>query len=111
MTKEQIIKLLGCFWNDAIRWNGEQKDKKEAFDLVTSVLCPHERNIHGLSEVKALQDHECHWYIVPNDLAFYFHEDTCNVDLIDSGEFDEKWGRYRTGGDLNLIQLWAELRS
>jgi hypothetical protein len=29
--------------------------------------------------------------------------------MTDSGEFDRKWGQYMTGGDLNLIQLWAEI--
>lgn len=37
-------------------------------------------------------------------------------EIIESGlanvmkhQFDDKWGKYRTGGDLNLVQLWAEL--
>jgi len=30
--------------------------------------------------------------------------------MIDSGQFDDKWGKYRTGGDLNLVQLYAVIK-
>jgi hypothetical protein len=28
--------------------------------------------------------------------------------MADSGEFDNKWGKYRTGGDLNLVPLYIK---
>lgn len=34
------------------------------------------------------------------------NEDLSNEDLCDSGEFDSKYSQYRTGGDLNNIQLY-----
>lgn len=62
-----------------------------------------------LQPVKALKDESGHWYVIPAVLAGEFLADEQNEDLIDSGEFDAKWSKYRTGGDLNLVQLWAEV--
>lgn len=38
-----------------------------------------------------------------------FHNDELDDELVDSGEFDNKWRKYRTGGDLNNTQLYAEV--
>ena len=50
------------------------------------------------------------WYIVPEDFYKSFMDDylvqVFTPSLID---FDAKWGKYKTGGDLNLVQLWAEI--
>ena len=55
-------------------------------------------------KVKAVKDDSGHWYIIPSELSDNFYND-----LEDDGflGFDEKYGKYRTGGDLNLIQLYA----
>jgi hypothetical protein len=58
-------------------------------------------------KVKAIQDDSYHWYVIPNELYDEFLIDEQNEDMIDSGEFDAKWDEYRTGGDLNLIQLYT----
>ena len=60
-------------------------------------------------KVKILQDDSGHWYIIPNELYDEFCLDEQNEEMIYDGEFDEKWGKYRTGGDLNLVQLYAEI--
>lgn len=62
-----------------------------------------------MKKVKAIQDESGHWYVIPNDLLDEFAEDEENESMVDSGKFDEKWDKYRTGGDLNLVQLWAEM--
>lgn len=62
-----------------------------------------------LQEVKAVQDDSGHWYVIPNGLLESFRKDEQNEDFVDSGKFDEKYGKYMTGGDLNLIQLYAEI--
>lgn len=49
---------------------------------------------------------DSHWYIIPNVLYEEFRKDSNNEELIDSGQFDDKWGVYMTGGDLNLVQLY-----
>ena len=62
-----------------------------------------------MEKVKAVKDESGHWYIIPNDLLDEFADDEENESMIDSGKFDEKWGKYRTGGGLNLVQLWVEM--
>ncbi len=61
-----------------------------------------------MKKVKAVKDDSSHWFIIPNDLYENFLKDIDNEDMIDNGEFDNKYGKYRTGGDLNLIQLYIE---
>ena len=59
-------------------------------------------------KVKAMTDDSGHWYVLPNELADSFGFDLETEDLADSGYFDTRYGKYRTGGDLNNIQLYAE---
>lgn len=49
------------------------------------------------------------WYVVPLDEFEDFLFDSKDDELLESGDFDNIWGKYQTGGDLNLIQLWAEM--
>lgn len=56
-----------------------------------------------------VQDESSDWFVIPKDLYFEFRKDERNEDLVDSGQFDQKWGDYRTGGDINLVQLYAEV--
>ena len=44
-----------------------------------------------------------------NYLLEEFESDLLNEDLEESGEFGEKYDQYRTHGDLNNIQLYAEI--
>ena len=60
----------------------------------------------GWVKVKAIKDESGHWYVIPNELLSDFIKDESNEDMVDSGEFDDKYGQYRTGGHLNLIQLY-----
>ena len=62
-----------------------------------------------IEKVKAVQDNDSHWYIIPNHLIEEFESDLLNEDLEESGEFGEKYYQYRTNGDLNNIQLYAEI--
>lgn len=63
----------------------------------------------NLVKVQAVQDDSGHWYVIPNELKDEFNSDSENWEMCDSGEFDTKYGEYMTGGDLNLIQLWANV--
>ena len=65
--------------------------------------------IKVMKKVKVITDESGHWYVIPNDLIDDFYKDSEDNSMIDSGEFDSKWGIYRTGGDLNLVQLYAEI--
>ena len=62
-----------------------------------------------LQAVIATQDESGHWYVIPNYLEKEFDEDSENYEFCESGEFDNKYGEYRTGGCLNLVQLYAEI--
>lgn len=61
-----------------------------------------------MKKAYAVQDESCHWYVIPLERKEEFSADNGNEDMVDSGAFDDKWGKFRTGGDLNLIQLYAE---
>lgn len=65
-----------------------------------------------LQKVKIVTDNDGHWYVLPNELITEFLEDletmSGDEDYIDSGEFDNKYFQYRTGGDLNLVQLYIK---
>lgn len=63
-----------------------------------------------MRKVSAVTDGEGHWYIIPSELLDKFHQ------LLNKGyegddyeEFSAVFDEYRTGGDLNLIQLYAEI--
>ena len=50
------------------------------------------------------------WYIGPDELYVEFHTDyLTEIFSLKSIDFDAKWGKYKTGVDLNLVQLWAEI--
>lgn len=63
-----------------------------------------------MERVKAVTDDDGHRYIIPYETIDEFYSDQENEDMVDSGSFDNKWGKYRTGGDLNIAQLWAEIK-
>jgi hypothetical protein len=55
-------------------------------------------------KVKAVQDDSGHWYLIPNELVDTFYGD----DVMEIDNFDDKYSRYKTGGDLNLVQLYIK---
>lgn len=59
-----------------------------------------------MEPVKVVQDDSGHWYVIPADLGDSFDEDLQDED----SDFDEKYGKYRTGGGPNLVQLFAKLK-
>lgn len=58
--------------------------------------------------VIAIEDGDGHWHIIPKHAAQAFDTDLQDEKLVESGEFDNRWGKYRTGGDLNLTQLFIK---
>jgi hypothetical protein len=71
-----------------------------------------------MKKVIAVQDDSCHWYVIPARLKSKWNElteimessssDSEEYDLAES-EFIMMFDSYRTGGDLNNIQLYAKL--
>lgn len=69
-----------------------------------------------MKAVVALQDYDCHWYVIPKDMEeeFYRLQEKVNSDdyphrYDDEEEFEETFSKYKTGGDLNLVQLYADI--
>lgn len=61
-----------------------------------------------LIKVYATKDNDGHWFVIPAEMIDDFRR------LRDGGEktedeFIEKYSDYMTGGDLNNVQLYAEL--
>jgi hypothetical protein len=61
-----------------------------------------------MEKVKAIKDESGHWYVLPIYLVDDFYKDEQDENFVDSGKFDNKYGKYMTGGDLNLIQLYVD---
>lgn len=63
-----------------------------------------------LKEVKAVQDGDCHWFVIPADRIEEFHRLLYDGELKDDySEFEDQFGQYATGGDLNNIKLYADI--
>lgn len=66
--------------------------------------------MQNLKAVLALRDDAGHWYVIPKELREEWNRITDYSYQSDNwDEFEEKFGNYRTGGDLNNTQLYAEL--
>lgn len=64
-----------------------------------------------MKPVKAIQDDAGHWYLIPNELVSKFHElmeKVYDMDYDAMSECDNLFSQYRTGGDLNNVQLYIE---
>ena len=62
-----------------------------------------------LQKVNAVQDSDCHWYIIPEDMLPKFQQLNSSSDPEAEYEFIDLFDQYRTGGDVNNIQLYAEI--
>lgn len=86
----------------------------------------------NLIKVVAVQDYDSHWYVIPKELESRFYFDLAELsekrDTIDDfdeegqeemwdivealeGSFLEKYSKFATGGDLNCIQLYADIEN
>lgn len=63
----------------------------------------------ALQKVIAVQDDDCHWYVIPAWMENEFHMlEELGFEEDDHSEFEATFSKYRTGGDLNLVQLYAD---
>ncbi len=59
-------------------------------------------------KVKIVSDGN-HDYIIPNKLDEEFYNDLEDEEFVDSGKFDDKYRKYRTGGSINsATQLYTK---
>lgn len=63
----------------------------------------------NLKKVKAVKE-DGHWYVIPDSEFTIFYEMEEQGEADEWNSFNERFSQYRTGGDLNLIQLWAEIK-
>jgi len=104
MNKQELIEML----RSKIEYANDIQNT--TFDIFVSVATDLLRELEETPmEVKAWTDDSGHWYIIPNDIEDEFINDLADEEMVDSGQFDNKYGQYRTGGDLNNIQLYADL--
>ena len=55
-------------------------------------------------QIYVTQDDSGHWYVIPYNLREKFE-----IDLYEDEEyFDDKYGKFRTNGDINNIKLFVE---
>ena len=64
-------------------------------------------------KIKVVQDDSGHWYTIPNELFDEFINISDDIENNEDDqkyidEFEDKFSHYRTGGDLNIKQLWIE---
>lgn len=63
-----------------------------------------------MTKVYVLQDESSHWYLIPNEEVEMFYkllEESYN-DYEAQDEFEIRFSKYRTGGDLNNKQLYIK---
>lgn len=95
----------GLFWSDVQGCYEEECNKLPP--LPTSKYKVEE----PFKKVKVTQDDSGHWYLIPNELYGEFNslcEKADNGDYDAMNEVYDKFGIYRTGGDLNNIQLYTK---
>jgi hypothetical protein len=62
-----------------------------------------------LQEVAAVQDDDGHWYVIPKWEMSTFYEMAEDGEIDEWVSFNERFSQYRTGGGLNLKQLFAKI--
>lgn len=62
-----------------------------------------------MKKVYAVQDDDCHWYVIPFEMADEFNSDLEGLSDENIDEWEGKYGQYMTGGDLNNTPLYAEI--
>ncbi len=64
----------------------------------------------NLQKVVAIQDNDSHWYVIPDfKRGMFRHLLSLAETKDDYDEFEDAFSQYRTGGDLNNTQLYAEI--
>ncbi len=69
-----------------------------------------------LQRVYCTEDDDGHWYVLPIALREEFHTMLAEIEELEYEDrenaydaFNEKFCMYETGGDLNLVELYAKI--
>jgi hypothetical protein len=97
-------------------FNGCCNDK--SLDVKPADCQPGKNKVMNLRAVSVVRDDNAHWYVIPKELHEEFRsllEKSTDTSLKDDEMYDaqnkfiEKFSQYMTGGDLNNVQLYAEI--
>jgi hypothetical protein len=100
LTKlEEFLESIGWSDDDEVRQSELMKLYEEASAK------------KNLQRVIAVQDGDGHWYIIPEWMRneFFMLLGLNEAGEDDFEEFNETFEKYFVGGDLNLVQLWADI--
>ena len=109
---KNVLESLKLLDNDNANLFSMERD----IDLLTFALSKLEQKYNNMIPVVALTDDAGHWYVIPANKAEEFSEllEECQSIAESEGDVHElenlfisKFSHYKTGGDLNLIQLYA----
>lgn len=62
-----------------------------------------------MERVYCIQDNDGHWYVIPYEQREEFQSDLDGLYDENYDEWDDKYAHYMTGGDLNLVELYAKI--
>lgn len=62
-----------------------------------------------MERVYAVQDQYRHWYVIPYEQREEFQSDLDGLSDENIYEWEDKYAHYMTGGDLNLVELYAKI--
>ena len=114
MTDQELIQTakqaMEDLWNSN---NGKLMDYEQSAYNCLRLLC--EKVEEPCIPVFVTTDDSGHWYIVPQELKEDWdylrsrlenEDDPMYYGILD--QFETKFGQYRTGGDINLVQLYIK---
>lgn len=55
------------------------------------------------------RDDDGHWYVIPFEMKDEFISDLEGLGHDNYEEWEDKYSQYMTGGDLNNVQLYADI--
>lgn len=62
-----------------------------------------------MKKAYATQDDDGHWYVIPFEMKDEFISDLEGLGDDNYEEWEDKYSQYMTGGDLNNVQLYADI--
>jgi len=60
------------------------------------------------TRVSVESDDDGHWYVIPHSKVEQFQKMLSEGEEDEWSEFEENFGEYRTGGDINNIELYVK---
>lgn len=105
---KKIIKVAAHKHAVSVLGKEQAKELKEAVKSISEdFVAGAEFVLNQIKEVSIVSDDDGHDYVLPKELEKQFNKDLQDEELIDSGEFDEKYQSFATGGCISNVKLWT----